>query len=224
MKVYQAINQVQSELAKIGITKSRTNTQGASYTFRGIDDIFNTVSPLLAQHGLCILPRVLSREQVERQSKSGGAIFYTTVEVEFDFVSAEDGSKHTVKTFGEAMDSSDKSTNKAMSAAYKYAALQAFAIPTEGDNDADSHTPEVVSEFATKSPVKTVAKKSPLTQKQVEDFLAGIGIAQDEAELKTAYAAAYRMAQGQADKNAIDRFINEYNKRKSALGIDEVQK
>lgn len=30
-----------------------------------------------------------------------------------------------------------------MSAAYKYAAFQAFAIPTEGDNDADSHTQEV---------------------------------------------------------------------------------
>jgi hypothetical protein len=41
------------------------------------------------------------------------------------------------------MDSADKATNKAMSAAYKYAAFQAFAIPTEGDNDADAHTPDV---------------------------------------------------------------------------------
>ena len=59
---------------------------------------------------------------------------------EFDFVSAEDGSKHIVKTFGEAMDSGDKATNKAMSAAYKYACFQAFSIPTESDNDADAHT------------------------------------------------------------------------------------
>jgi hypothetical protein len=41
------------------------------------------------------------------------------------------------------MDSADKATNKAMSAAYKYACLQTFCIPTEGDNDADSHHPEV---------------------------------------------------------------------------------
>jgi hypothetical protein len=67
------------------------------------------------------------------------------VEAEFDFVSAEDGSKHTVRTFGEAMDRGDKATNKAMSAAYKYAAFQAFAIPTEGDNDADASTHEVKS-------------------------------------------------------------------------------
>jgi hypothetical protein len=67
------------------------------------------------------------------------------VEAEFDFVAASDGSKHTVKTYGEAMDSGDKATNKAMSAAYKYAAFQAFCIPTEGDNDADATTPEPVT-------------------------------------------------------------------------------
>jgi hypothetical protein len=42
------------------------------------------------------------------------------------------------------MDSSDKATNKAMSAAYKYAAFQAFAIPTEGDNDTENNTPEAL--------------------------------------------------------------------------------
>jgi hypothetical protein len=142
MKVYHAINQVQRALASEGISKSRKNQQ-QGYNFRGIDDVYNTVSPLLGQHGLCILPRVLSRECIERQNKSGGALFYVTCEVEFDFVSAEDGSKHVVKTYGEAMDSADKATNKAMSAAYKYALMQAFAIPTEGDNDADAHHHDV---------------------------------------------------------------------------------
>lgn len=141
-EVYAAINAVQADLAKVGITKDRRNTQGSGYNFRGIDDVYNAIAPLLAQHSLCILPRMLTRQSVERQSKQGGALFYITVEAEFDFVSAKDGSKHTVKTFGEAMDSGDKGTNKAMSAAYKYACFQAFSIPTEGDNDADAHTPE----------------------------------------------------------------------------------
>ena len=68
-----------------------------------------------------------------------------TVEAEFDFVSSADGSAHTVRTFGEAMDSGDKATNKAMSAAYKYAAFMTFAIPTEGDNDADATSHEVAA-------------------------------------------------------------------------------
>jgi hypothetical protein len=97
---------------------------------------------VLAKHGLVILPRILSRECVERQTQKGGTLFYVTVEAEFDFVAAVDGSKHTARTYGEAMDSADKATNKAMSAAYKYVTFQTFCIPTEGDNDADAHTPE----------------------------------------------------------------------------------
>jgi glutamine synthetase len=144
MKVYQAINSVQAELCKIGIAKDSRNNQGQGYNFRGIDAVYNVLSSIMAQNGLVIVPRMLARTCEERVSKSGGALFYVTVEAEFDLISAEDGSKHTARTFGEAMDSGDKATNKAMSAAYKYMAFQTFAIPTSGDNDADSSTHEVV--------------------------------------------------------------------------------
>ncbi len=149
MEVYKAINAVQSDLSRVGITKDRTNKQGEGYKFRGIDDVYNSIAPLLSKYNLCILPRILSRQLSERLSRSGGALFYVTVEAEFDFVSSIDGSKHVVKTFGEAMDSGDKATNKAMSAAYKYACLQAFSIPTEGDNDADNTTHDVKPKQAT---------------------------------------------------------------------------
>lgn len=140
--VYQLISRIQAALAKEGITKDRNNTQ-QGYKFRGIDDVFNAVAPLLSEHGLCILPFVLERQVVEKQSKNGGALFYVTVQVRFDFISSHDGSKHEVMMYGEAMDSGDKATNKALSAAYKYACLQAFSIPTEGENDADAVTHEV---------------------------------------------------------------------------------
>lgn len=141
MEVYKAINAVQEELAQIGISKSSKNLQ-QGFMFRGIDAVYNTISPLLAKHKLLILPRCLTRESTERVTAKGGALFYVTVQAEFDFVSAVDGSKHTVSMFGEAMDSGDKATNKAMSIAYKYAAFQAFCIPTEDtahDPDAETH-------------------------------------------------------------------------------------
>jgi len=141
MEVYKAINAVQDELAQIGIAKASKNQQ-QGFMFRGIDAVYNTLSPLLAKHKLLILPRCLTRESTERVTAKGGALFYVTVQAEFDFVSAVDGSKHTVATFGEAMDSGDKATNKAMSIAYKYAAFQAFCIPTEEtsqDPDAETH-------------------------------------------------------------------------------------
>lgn len=142
-EVYKSIAAVQGELAKTGIAKNRKNSQGSGYMFRGIDDVYAAIAPLLATHELCIIPRLIERTQIDRVSQKGGALFYVTVKAEFDFVSAKDGSKHTACTFGEAMDSGDKATNKAMSAAYKYAAFMTFAIPTEGDNDADATTHEV---------------------------------------------------------------------------------
>ena len=166
----------------------------------------------MAEHGLCILPRVLTRECVERQTKAGGAIFYVTVEVEFDFVSAEDGSKHTVKTFGEAMDTSDKATNKAMSAAYKYAALQAFAIPTEGDNDADLHTHEV----APKAKPSTI-QKTLLSENQVSDFVISIMDSDTLDALKINHATAYKLAFAQNDTFAIKKIDSAKDIRKGEL-------
>ena len=144
-KVYAAIAAVMGDLSVEGVGKGRRNQQ-QGYNFRGIDDMYNALSPVLAKHKLVMLPRILTRNVTERQTQKGGALFYVVVEAEFDLICADDGSTHTIRTFGEAMDSADKATNKAMSAAYKYAAMQAFAIPTEGDNDADAQTHEVAAE------------------------------------------------------------------------------
>ena len=138
-KVYAAITAVTAELATSGIAKQRTNAQDG-YTFRGIDDIYNALSPLLARHRLCILPRILERSCAERRASNGDPLSHVTIRAAFEFIAAEDGSKHVVETYGEAMDQGDKATAKAMSAAYKYAAMQTFCIPTDGDNDADAST------------------------------------------------------------------------------------
>ena len=141
--VYKSIAAVTRALGKEGIAKKSKNEQ-QGYRFRGIDDIYNALSSELASADLCIIPRVVSRDVVERQTRNGGVLFYVTIKAEYDIVSAADGSMHTAMAYGEAMDSGDKATNKAMSAAYKYMAMQLFCIPTEGDNDADTTTHEIV--------------------------------------------------------------------------------
>lgn len=140
--VYAAIAACTKAIGRTGIEKTRRNQQ-QGFTFRGIDDVYNTLSSVLADNQLCIIPRVVRREVTERNTQKGGVLFYVVVEVEFDIVCAKDGSTHMARVCGEAMDSADKATNKAMSAAYKYMALQLFCIPTEADNDADATTHEV---------------------------------------------------------------------------------
>ena len=198
MNVYNLIAKVSADLCQQGIAKDRRNTQ-QGYGFRGIDDVYNALAPIISKHGLVILPRVISREVSERMGKTGSSLFYVVVEVEFDFVSSHDGTKHTVKTFGEAMDSGDKATNKAMSAAYKYAAFQAFAIPTEGDNDADAHTHEISSNFSIR----------------MADHLLAIQDATDSDSLKAAYQAAYKACG--TDANWQKKVIAAKDEKKASL-------
>ena len=205
MNIYQAISGVQKDLAGMGIAKNKENKM-QGYKFRGVDDIYNALSSILPMHGVVILPRMLSRECVERVNQKGTALFYTTVEAEFDIVSTVDGTKHTVKTYGEAMDSGDKSTNKAMSAAYKYACIQSFCIPTEGDNDTENTTHEVTS-----------VKKTKLTQPEILSGIKFIFESKDESELKQNYTKAYRFAYGQDDTIAVEQFTAAKNQRKAQL-------
>jgi len=141
--VYAAINAVQSDLCADGIAKDRKNTiQG--FSFRGIDAVYNALSPLLVKHGLLILPRCTARDVVERHTAKGNLSLDVTVTVEYDFIAIKDGSIKTVgPMYGQAMDTGDKATSKAMSIAYKYAVFEAFSIPLEGSEDADSSTTEL---------------------------------------------------------------------------------
>lgn len=206
MHVYEAIASITASLSKVGIAKGRKTQQGggASFAFRGIDDVLNALSPLLAEHKLCIFPRITNRASVERQTKSGGAVFYTTVSAAFDFVSAVDGSKHTAETIGEAMDSGDKSTNKAMSIAYKYAVFLTFCVPIEGTPDADGEVYEISGAM-------------PMKESTLTDFLTKINDATNEEELRAAFGAAFRAAQTAKDEQAMHRITTAKDARKEAL-------
>jgi broad-specificity NMP kinase len=135
-QVLVGIQKVIEAFSSQGIAKSHKNEQ-QGFAYRGIDDVLNRMAHHLVEANLVIVPRVLSREVQERLNSRGNPLIYVTLTVEYSIMSTVDGSSVQCVTVGEAMDSGDKATNKAMSAAYKYAAFQAFSIPTEGDNDAD---------------------------------------------------------------------------------------
>lgn len=211
-QVYAAIAAVTADMAKEGIAKGRRNQQ-QGYQFRGIDDVYNALSPVLAKHRLCILPRVTERQVQERETQRGGVLFYVTVRVEFDFVSAEDGSVHTVCTYGEAMDSADKATNKAMSAAYKYAAFQTFCIPTEADNDADASTPEP-SKAVRKA---QVAQRTAPATEVAEDVALDIAEAVAAAELPEDYFTLLDELEACETKDDLRRWALGTTARRAAL-------
>jgi hypothetical protein len=58
-QVYKAVTAVAAELSGAGIPKRHRNDRD-DYRYRSIDDVLNRLSPLLAKHKLCVLPRCSS--------------------------------------------------------------------------------------------------------------------------------------------------------------------
>lgn len=156
-KIFPAIAGMMADMEAIG--KDKKNQQ-QGFMYRGIDQVFNAVHPLFAKHKVFPTCEIVSREVTERATKTGGVLFYVNMKARYTF-HAEDGSTVQTEAWGEAMDSGDKASNKAMSVAYKYAMFQLLCIPTEAvDPDSEVHS-DVVPQ-AKKEPPKKANGKAPV--------------------------------------------------------------
>lgn len=136
--IYKKIIEVMADINAIG--KDRRNQQ-QGFQFRGIDDVMNELHSSLAKCGVFVLPTVLEENRTTGKTRSGGDMFYTRLKINFGFY-AEDGSHVDAVVIGEAMDTADKASNKALSIGLKYAMLQVFCIPTEDEKDPDAVSPQ----------------------------------------------------------------------------------
>lgn len=122
------------------VLKARSN-QSQGYKFRGIDDFYSAISDPLAKHGVTVVPTMCEIHREEHQTKSGGTLHYSLVNVGYRFQAA-DGSCIDAMVAGEGMDSGDKSLTKAFTAAYKTLMTQTFCIRTDEDKDSEIDSPE----------------------------------------------------------------------------------
>ncbi len=151
-QIYTLIPKVMKDIG--GVAKTRKNQQ-QNYAFRGIDDFYDASHPAMIAHGVFCAPQVKTRleETFTRVNDTGKETQWFHVALEVDHVFyAPDGSSVHVITWGEGLDNSDKATNKAMSAAMKYALIELFQVPTKDVEDADLTTPELAG---VRRPVQT---------------------------------------------------------------------
>lgn len=179
MNIYESIAAIQADVDFIG--KDKTVQSGGTYKYRGVDQVLNTLHPLFAKHKVFAVPEVLEVITREwRKTAKGGDVVYQILHVKYTFY-AEDGSNVSAVVIGEAMDSADKSSNKCMSVAYKYACFQILSIPTEETtqdpdetNEALAHTPYITFETVVKyagNKAGGVAKwLQDMRKKKLEEF------------------------------------------------------
>jgi len=138
-KIYSAIVATMNDIGAIG--KDSVNQQ-QGFKYRGVDAVMNALQPAMVKNKIFITPEVMSEERSERTNAKGTVIFCTRLMMKFTFF-ADDGSSVQAVTLGEAIDTGDKATNKAMAIAFKYACFQVFCIPTEEMVDPDAECHEV---------------------------------------------------------------------------------
>jgi len=153
------IPELMRDIGSVG--KNRKNNH-QNYNFRGIDDVLNFVGPAVAKAGLRVevdMSEYLS-DRVEWED-GGRRKFRMHVSLKLTArFTAPDGSQHVCAAYGEGQDTSgDKATNKAMSAAFKYAFFLGLVIPVEGVLD-ESDNDKKQEDAPAKAKAKPAAKKA----------------------------------------------------------------
>ena len=137
LSIAQALSEVMKAVGGIA-KKDRNQSQG--FNFRGIDSVVNAVSPQLQKFGVVVVPSVEDYEYATVEiGRNRTAMGHVRVRVRYTFIGPK-GDAIAATVVGEAMDSGDKATAKAMSVAFRTALLQALCLPTdEPDPDASSY-------------------------------------------------------------------------------------
>lgn len=180
--VFSALSAVMAAVGHVG--KNRMNNQGGGYKYRGIDDVMAAVQPIMAEHGLVCVPRVVEREREHITTNKGSGMVSVRLLVEHTFY-GPDGSYVVCTTLGEAFDSGDKASNKAMAVALKYALTETLMIPTyEADRDTEEASPEIAPQS---SPSAQSSKTDPWTAAKFEAVVMRIfpGAAKVDVEART---------------------------------------
>lgn len=111
------------------------------FNFRGIDTVLEHVGPALRDHRIVPIPELREIGSDDLSAKDGKRKRGVTLTVAYTFYGPR-GDSITAVVPGEANDTEDKASSKAMSVAFRTALLQVLAIPT---GERDPHAGPTVS-------------------------------------------------------------------------------
>lgn len=154
--IYGAVGYVQKE-----------RKQGLNYSFASESALIEALRPAMVAAGVTV--RVVGLSDVAHEAitvgKSESVMQRTTLVATVRFAHAPSATHVDVVAAGEGMDSGDKSSNKAMTCALKYALRQTFLIETGDDPDRDTVEPE-------QRPARQAAKPTPMVNRETGEITA----------------------------------------------------
>ena len=146
LNVYQRLLAIQNELTNVAKNLS-VGVGKSSYKAVGEADVLKAVKPLEAKYGVYSYPSsrrivesaVLENEQTDyNNNKVIKKSFFERIETVYRFVNVDNPSEYIeITSYGDGIDTGDKSVGKACTYADKYALLKAYKIITGDDPDQD---------------------------------------------------------------------------------------
>lgn len=146
LNVYQRLLLIQNELTNVAKNLS-VGVGKSSYKAVGEADVLKAVKPLEAKYGVYSYPasrRIVESAVLENEAtdynnnKVIKKSFFERIETVYRFVNVDNPSEYIeITSYGDGIDTGDKSVGKACTYADKYALLKAYKIITGDDPDQD---------------------------------------------------------------------------------------
>ena len=158
--IYAALAAVMEE---VGYVKKQRSA-GLNYSYAGEAALIEALRPAMVEHGVFVhVLRYFNIAQTSYTTAKGTDMTRTVLQAVIRFAH-EGGTFLDVESAGEGADSGDKSVNKAMTGAYKYALRQTFCIETGDDPDKYPSEPKQTAPAAAKPSAKTDNGLMPLAE------------------------------------------------------------
>ncbi len=135
--IYQALNAVMKVVGYV----QKTDGGGLRYSFVGEAELIKAIRPAFVEHGIVVHPSTMTNVITDSYTTKNGATMNRTItSLVYRFAHAPSGTFIDVAVNGEGADVGDKSSNKALTGAFKYALRQTLMIETGDDPDMPDNT------------------------------------------------------------------------------------
>lgn len=143
MNLWQRIHAVSTEVGRVAMTLAVDTGKGKSYKAVSINDVVDSLIPVLAKYRLVVVPgakEIIEQTQLTTTTQYGERQqFFIRLRAEFTIVNIDKPTETlTVCGYGDGIDSGDKATGKANTYARKYALIDAFNLSKGDDPDKDA--------------------------------------------------------------------------------------
>lgn len=142
--IYQRLSAISTELATVAKNLEVSMGKAGKYKAVGEADVLRAVKPLEAKYGVYSYPverEIIESGTLESVDYNGNVKkqLFERIKVVYRFINVDNTAEYVdITSYGDGIDSGDKSVGKAMTYADKYALLKAYKIVTGDDPDQEA--------------------------------------------------------------------------------------